>query len=162
MNDGPDQVNKRMSANPNVDLRLPRSIVEEMVRHALQEKPKECCGLLGGVGDTVRSQFRLINEADRPETEYHVSIGLFKPMQLMRQKGEDLLAIYHSHPTAAAVPSRRDLERNFYPAIVHFIISLLDEEPVMRGYRLHKDSFEEIGWSVIDDDGSRGQTSKGD
>lgn len=141
------------SENPKVELRIPRRIVDSMTRHALEDKPNECCGLLAGVGNLVASQYRLINESDHPETEYHVSIGLFKPMGLMRQKGESLVAIYHSHPTATAVPSRRDLERNFYPSAIHLIISLLGEVPVMRGYRLRRNSFEEVKWISIDDDG---------
>lgn len=141
------------SENPIVELRIPRRIVESMIGHALADKPNECCGLLAGTGDVVASQYRLINESDRPETGYRVSIGLFRPMGMMRKKGESLLAIYHSHPTAAAVPSRRDLEQNFYPSAAHFIISLLEDVPVMRGYRLRRDSFVEIKWAMIDDDG---------
>lgn len=140
------------SENLTVELRIPRRIVECMTRHALEEKPNECCGLLAGVNNLVTSQYRLMNESNHPETEYHVSIGLFRPMGLMRQKGESLLAIYHSHPTAAAIPSRRDLERNFYPSAIHLIISLLEDVPVMRGYHLRGNSFEEIKWVPIDGD----------
>ena len=121
-----------------------------MVKHALKDSGKECCGLLGGTGREVLTIYPLINESPRPETEYRVSIGLFRPLQQMRERGEEMLAIYHSHPTATAVPSRKDLQQNYYPSAIHFIISLVGPEPDIKGYRLKTDSFEEIRWDIVD------------
>ena len=133
-----------------VELRIPRLVVDRMVKHALEDTGKECCGLLGGKGREVLSIYQLINESPRPEREYRVALGLFRPLQEMRERGEGLLAIYHSHPTAAAVPSQKDLRQNYYPSAIHFIISLVGPEPDIKGYRLKTDSFEEIRWDVID------------
>jgi proteasome lid subunit RPN8/RPN11 len=41
----------------------------------------------------------------------------------MRMRGEELLAIYHSHPRdAEPVPSETDVRLAFYPNVVYFII----------------------------------------
>lgn len=136
--------------NSQVELRIPRPVVDQMVWHALEDTGKECCGLLGGRGREVCSIYPLINESPRPEREYRVALGLFRPLQEMRQRGEGLLGIYHSHPTAAAVPSQKDLRQNYYPSAIHFIISLAGPEPDIKGYRLKTDSFEEIRWDVIE------------
>ena len=42
----------------------------------------------------------------------------------MRKNGEELFAIYHSHPTAPAYPSVLDLEMATPENVLHFIVSL--------------------------------------
>lgn len=129
----------------NVRLRIPDPIVRAMIDQARREAPIECCGLLGGVGERVRSIHPLINEA-ASSTEYLATVGLFEPMKRMRRLGEELLAIYHSHPASAAVPSRVDLKRNLYPGTVHVIVSLAEREPSMRAYLLEGASYREVAW----------------
>jgi proteasome lid subunit RPN8/RPN11 len=119
-----------------------------MVQHALDERPRECCGILSGNGHEVRTIHRLENEAVG-ETEYLVAEGLIHPFKEMRRTGEELLAIYHSHPAAPALPSRKDLERNFYPETPHVIISLADAQPVLRAFLLAETTFEEIPWRTL-------------
>lgn len=124
-------------------LRVPGSIRAEMVAHAQRERPLECCGLLGGKECQARSIFPLRNEA-ASATEYLVAEGLFAPFRSLRERGEDLVAIYHSHPNGPAVPSRIDLERNLYPDVIHILISLAGPEPDVRGYRLAADTYREV------------------
>ena len=45
-------------------------------------------------------------------------------MKKMRENGEELFEIYHSHPTAAACPSALDLDMANYENTLYFIISL--------------------------------------
>lgn len=126
-------------------LRIPDPIVRAMVDHARREAPMECCGLLGGVGERVRSIHPLINES-ASSTEYLVTVGLFEPMKRMRRLGEELLAIYHSHPATAAVPSRVDLKRNLYPGTVHVIVSLATAQASVRAYLLEGETYREVAW----------------
>jgi [CysO sulfur-carrier protein]-S-L-cysteine hydrolase len=143
-------------------LQLPRRFYEEMVAHARSAFPNECCGLLAGVrsqesgarsqeGETpighVSRHYPLLNELASP-TEYisepksHVAAD-----KDMRKEGLELLAIYHSHPSSDPVPSRKDIERNYYGnEVVHFIISLKDQEPLMRGWHLSETSYCEAEW----------------
>jgi len=68
----------------------------------------------------------------------------------MREYGMEHVAIYHSHPTSEAVPSKTDREVNYYgPEMVHFIISLKDGTPVMRGWRLTADNATEAVWETF-------------
>lgn len=48
-------------------------------------------------------------------------------MAAMRECGETMLGIYHSHPTTPAEPSPRDLAEAAYPGAAYVIISLCDE-----------------------------------
>ena len=55
----------------------------------------------------------------------------------MRDQGEELFAIYHSHPTSPAIPSAVDLEQAVYPAALYLIISLNTKGLLeMRGFRI--------------------------
>ncbi len=56
----------------------------------------------------------------------------------MRENGEALFAIYHSHPTSPAEPSAIDLELAAYPDALYLIISLNTKGVLeMRGFRLN-------------------------
>lgn len=131
-------------------LRVPGAIRAEMIAHAQRERPRECCGLLGGREGQARSIFPLRNEA-ASATEYLVSEGLFAPFRALRARGEDLMAIYHSHPASPAVPSRLDIEKNLYPDVVHIVISLAGPEPDVRGYRLAADRYREVPLACVVD-----------
>jgi len=98
--------------------------------HALREVPWECCGLLGGVGEAVQSCHPLTNRALTPQTRYFASPeDLFPAMRSLREAGETLLAIYHSHPVGDPFPSETDLELAFYPQVVYLIVGPLHPEP---------------------------------
>ena len=68
----------------------------------------------------------------------------------MHERGLDLLAVYHSHPTSDPVPSKKDLERNYFDNIMHLIISLKTDEPVTRGWWLGEKDFRQAEWEVGD------------
>ena len=140
---------------------MPRRIIEEMLSHAVAEQPLECCGLLAGLvlglrretgnelGDEVRlahvvRRYPLVNDVralreshSDPEREFlSEPRSMFEAVRDMRQVGLDILAVYHSHPTSQPVPSQKDLERNYSPDVVNFIISLQTEPPRLRAWWL--------------------------
>jgi proteasome lid subunit RPN8/RPN11 len=138
-----------------------------MISQARSELPNECCGLLAGriqesgvqgqdddrtnqqVVRVVR-RYALVNAA-ASQTEYLSDPrGMFEAVRDMRQLGLEIVAIYHSHPTSAPVPSRTDLERNYSPDVMNFIISLQDGNPQVRGWWLQEHSFREADWRLAD------------
>lgn len=102
-----------------------RALVEEMYAHARGASPEECCGLVGGGDDGVaRTVYRLRNIAGAPLVAYEAAPeDLFAAQREMRERGETLVGIYHSHPRAAEPePSRTDVRLAFYPSAIYFII----------------------------------------
>jgi proteasome lid subunit RPN8/RPN11 len=132
-----------------------------MVKQALGELPNECCGLLGGIFSTdpsnpdrqvacVVQRYPLVNERVSPIEYLSEPKSMFEAVRDMRRRGLEIVAVYHSHPTAPPVPSRRDLERNYYgTAVIHFIISLQAETPTMGGWWLGEKDFREAEWEVV-------------
>lgn len=96
-----------------------------MYTHARAASPAECCGLVGGDEEgAVHTIYRLRNVAREPEVAYEAAPEeLFTAQRRMRERGERLLAIYHSHPrTGEPAPSERDVQLAFYPSALYFII----------------------------------------
>jgi proteasome lid subunit RPN8/RPN11 len=116
-----------------------------------QKSPQfEICGLIGAVADrplTVYPVSNIAADASRAfAMEPSEQIAAFKSM---RAKGESLFAIYHSHPTSPAVPSRRDLEELGYPDAYQLIISLNTKGVLeMRAYRSNGAEPQEVQLSV--------------
>lgn len=130
-------------------VKLAGGLVEEMFAHARAAQPEECCGLLGGSGDVAQSCYRLRNVARDPVRAYEgAPQELFDAQRQMRARGEELIAIYHSHPRANdPAPSESDVRLAYYPDAVHFIIGLAGNAPALRAYRLFE---EERRWEMVE------------
>lgn len=129
-------------------LLIPAEIHDAMVAHCVREAPLECCGLLGGVKPRV-SSFHPLRNASASETRYDADPkDLIEAVQSLRKRGAEILAIYHSHPRWAAIPSKTDLRENHYGEVPRIIVSLLGETPEVRTWRLDPDSYEELPWRI--------------
>jgi proteasome lid subunit RPN8/RPN11 len=116
-------------------VRIPRALVDELVEHAREDAPNECCGLIGGSDGTAASLYRSINAEASPLRYSLDASDQFRIMQKMEERGEELLAIYHSHTASAPYPSQTDVNLASYPDAVYLIVSLQDvENPELRGY----------------------------
>jgi [CysO sulfur-carrier protein]-S-L-cysteine hydrolase len=131
-------------------LEIPRDILDAMIAHCVREAPLECCGILGGVAPPfVTSIYPLRNES-QSETRYNADpYDLINTQLELRHRGEDILAIYHSHPRWDAIPSRTDLAENYYGEVPRIIVSLLGDIPDVRVWRLDPDSFTELRWRIV-------------
>jgi proteasome lid subunit RPN8/RPN11 len=118
-------------------LTLQRSHRDQIYVHAHATDPAECCGLIGGAKDERASNtYPLRNVAANPEIGYEAAPeDLFAAQRLMRERGEELLAIYHSHPRSLEpTPSETDIRLAYYPQAVYLIIGLGGSQPVMRAF----------------------------
>ncbi|HEY3578929.1 MAG TPA: M67 family metallopeptidase [Pyrinomonadaceae bacterium] len=108
-------------------IRLLREHLDAMIAHACEVAPAECCGLIGGSDEqTARTIYRLRNVTANPERAYEAAPeDLFAAQRQMRDRGEELLAIYHSHPRAVdPIPSETDVRLAYYPSATYLIIGL--------------------------------------
>ena len=132
-------------------LKLLRGQLAQIITHAREASPCECCGLIGGLTDppTAGSLYPLTNVAGNPLVTYEAAPEeLFAAQRLMRERGEQLLAIYHSHPRSAdPLPSDTDVRLAFYPSAVYLIVGLAGPEPVLRAFRI---SEKEHRWEAVE------------
>jgi proteasome lid subunit RPN8/RPN11 len=121
-----------------------------IVAHARETAPAECCGLIGGANDARSiSIYRLRNVTPNPERAYEAAPEeLFAAQRQMRERGEDLIAIYHSHPrTDEPFPSETDVKLAYYPSATYLIIGLGGERPVVRAFKI---SEQEQRWQQVE------------
>jgi proteasome lid subunit RPN8/RPN11 len=80
----------------------------------------------------------LRNVAAEPELGYEAAPeDLFAAQRAMRERGEELLAIYHSHPRAAEPsPSETDIRQAFYPSATYLIIGLGGSGPTVKAFHI--------------------------
>jgi proteasome lid subunit RPN8/RPN11 len=136
-------------ATDSVVLDIPRDLLDAMVAHCLREAPLECCGILGGIAPRV-SSFHPLRNAAASETRYDADPhDLIAVVVALRERQAEILAIYHSHPRWQAVPSQTDLRENHYGPVPRIIVSLLDEPPDVRVWRLDPDSYQELPWRLL-------------
>lgn len=121
---------------PNVQ--LPRSLVNRILQHAQQSPQDEVCGLISEKDGRPSRCYPVPNAAGDRRHRFDMDPAqLIAAMRRMRDDGEELFAIYHSHPDAPALPSPQDIRLNEYPDAVHLIVSLNTEGVLeMRAFRI--------------------------
>jgi proteasome lid subunit RPN8/RPN11 len=122
-----------------VIIRLEKVHVEQIIAHAREASPHECCGLIGGTSDSIATTtYRMRNIAADPLVAYEADPqNLFTAQRAMRERGEQLLAIYHSHPRSSyPEPSATDVRLAYYPSAVYFIVGLGSAAPCLRAFRI--------------------------
>ncbi|MBE0435856.1 MAG: M67 family metallopeptidase [Methylomicrobium sp.] len=128
------------------EIHIPRKITNQLLHLAQLSPETEVCGLIGSLNGIPNHCYPVDNSADHPENRF-----LLDPKQQiaamgqMRENGEELFAIYHSHPTEPAFPSKIDLEMASYPEALNLIISLNTKGVLeMRGFRIAEQKAEEV------------------
>ena len=136
-------------------IQLRREHVEAMIAHARETAPAECCGLIGGVSETrAVTLYRLRNVTPNPELGYEAAPeDLFAAQRAMRERGESLLAIYHSHPRAAdPSPCETDVQLAYYPSAKYLIIGLGGVKPVIKAFSIseREHRWEQVEYEIAD------------
>lgn len=139
-----------------VVLQVPRRLIDAMIAQARAELPNECCGLLAGrrtgpAEALVTERYPLVNALASPVEYESEPRSMFEAERDMRRRGLEILAVYHSHPTSPAIPSRKDRERNYSPDVVNFIVSLETGDATVRGWWLDPDGQREAEWQCVGD-----------
>ncbi|MFH1484676.1 MAG: M67 family metallopeptidase [Chloroflexota bacterium] len=108
----------------------------EMIAHARQEAPNECCGILAGSDRKVLKLYPAVNSAASPVRYSIDPKDLLRIYREIEDKRWELLGIYHSHVRGEAYPSATDIELAFWPDAVYFIISLHHPQASIRAFRI--------------------------
>ena len=111
-------------------------LLQKIREHCLEEKPMEACGILTGKDGRVLHAYATASA--RPSPIYYEVLPEHQERVLREtaDRGESLIAIYHSHPTAPAIPSATDIRLAVhYPEALRVIVSLVRGTDV-RAFRI--------------------------
>lgn len=136
-------------------LQLSRTQFDQIIAHAREAAPSECCGLIGGlIEGKAQTIYRARNVAVDPLTSYEAAPeDLFAAQRAMRERGEQMLAIYHSHPRARdPEPSGTDVRLAYYPSAVYLIVGLANSEASLRAFRISESEnrWEPIEYEIVE------------
>jgi proteasome lid subunit RPN8/RPN11 len=107
-------------------VQIAQAVHDEMVAHALEERPFEGCGVLAGSDGAITASYRTLNAADLCGVRYEIDGKAF--LRVNREIDDadlDLLGIYHSHPFTRAYPSATDVGQA-WEGLFYVIVSLTD------------------------------------
>lgn len=119
-------------------MKISQQLIDEMVAHAREDLPNECCGMIGGRDGEATQVVRVENAAASPLRYEMDPQGQYDALKAIEDAGEELVAIYHSHTRSAAYPSQTDVnEAVMWPEQVYVIVSLENgDAPDVKAYSL--------------------------
>ena len=130
-------------------MRVTRTVLDEVVTHAREALPDECCGLLVGTADRIESTVRARN-LRASATRYLIDpADHFAVVKEARRTGRSVCGAYHSHPRGPVTPSPTDLAESHDPLLLHVIVSLAEDPPAVRAYVFRDGGYEPVDLSVL-------------
>jgi proteasome lid subunit RPN8/RPN11 len=137
------------------------SLLKVMIDHAEADYPRECCGLILGVGDRIEAIEPMLNVwagevghsvRDRYAIDPAEMLGV---MKRSRDQGLEIIGIYHSHPDHPAEPSECD-RAAAWPQYRYVILSVAQGKVVDLGVWVLEDEV----FVAIDFGGFKNETTR--
>lgn len=116
-------------------IRLSRAQVDALLDAARRHPEEEICGLIGARGGHAATLYPVPNRLHSAQRFAMDEKGQIDAFRRMREHGETLFAIYHSHPQAPPYPSPTDIAESAYPDAYFLILSLLGGASI-RAFRI--------------------------
>ncbi len=132
-------------------MKIDRTLLDEVVAHAVRDAPNECCGLVVGHGGTATGARALENLAASP-FRFDIDGRELIAFAFAEEGEEQLMAIYHSHTRSAPYPSQTDV--NFaagWPGVEWLIVGVpkgSGAEPEVRSYLIEDGVIREVDVEV--------------
>ncbi len=131
-------------------MQLAAELLQQVVAHAREEAPNECCGVIAVERDDQATyavrMYRARNTAASPLRFEIDGLEVLRFMEEIEGEGLELGAIYHSHTRTAPYPSQTDI--NFaahWPGVEWLIVGLADgAEPEVRSYLIDDGQVREV------------------
>ena len=129
-------------------LELHQRHIDEMIAHAREDAPNECCGILAGRDGRAVRLYRMSNVAASPYRYKMDGAELLRTTREIEGNGLKLLVIYHSHTHTEAYPSPTDVRIatwtepdgtgiSVWPGTYYVLVSLQHpESPVVRAFNI--------------------------
>ena len=124
-------------------LRIQKQHASEMIAHALEDDPNECCGILAGKDQVALRLYRITNTAGSPYRYLMDPQEQLNAMLDSERNGLEILAFYHSHTHGPAYPSGTDVrmaQESGWLDVYYVLVSLEDRaNPQIRAYHIGDD-----------------------
>jgi [CysO sulfur-carrier protein]-S-L-cysteine hydrolase len=130
-------------------MRIPRSLVEEVVTHARDEAPNECCGMISARDGEAVAVHRARNAQASPLRYEIDGRDQLRILEQIDREGLQLGAIYHSHTRSDPVPSQTDINlARLWPDPLYVIVGVAGEEDDVRAFRIRDGRVDEAALEI--------------
>jgi proteasome lid subunit RPN8/RPN11 len=131
-------------------VRIAQSLLDEIVAHARDDTPNECCGMVAGSNDAATRVYRARNAEASPFRYMIHPQDQFRITMEIEDRGEEIAAIYHSHTKSPAQPSQTDINlAENWPDPLYLICSLADSQaPDVRAFEIRDGRVDEVALNV--------------
>lgn len=120
-----------------------------MLDHVQAHYPEEACGLVAGRDGRATAVYPIDNIHHSPVLYEMDPLQQIQAMIDLEAAGDDLLAIFHSHPAGPARPSQTDVAQAYYPDALQVIVSLADRaQPSIRAFTIVDGQVTEARWAI--------------
>jgi [CysO sulfur-carrier protein]-S-L-cysteine hydrolase len=129
---------------------IAKQLLDEIVAHAREEAPNECCGMVAGSNGRATRVYRARNAEASPLRYVIHPQDQYRITKEITERGEEITAIYHSHTASTAEPSQTDINlAENWPDPLYLICSLADPQaPSVRGFAIRDRRVEEVELDV--------------
>jgi len=131
------------------ELRMPRSLADEMVAHLLEERPNEGCGLVAGSDGRISKVIRMTNASGSPVRYALDPKEQFTAYRMIETESLELGGVFHSHTHTEAYPSPTDV-RLASEDVPYIIVSLAHEPADIRAFRIIKESWDAPEGEIVE------------
>ncbi len=130
-------------------LQVKRPLFQVMLEHLQAHYPLEACGILAGTANHACHMYVVDNSLNSPTAYKMDPQQQLQAMIDLEERGWEMVALFHSHPTGPERPSQADIAQAYYPASVYVIVSLADRDnPVVRGFYIENGRYHEVKINV--------------
>ena len=117
-------------------LQLRRDVYQRMVGDCYEKLPNEACGLLAGPPDRGQVCYPITNVAASSRVYELDPKEHLRADRDAEDRGLQLIGVYHSHTHTVAYPSPTDVQQAPDPDWHYVLVSMADEVPSVRSYRI--------------------------
>lgn len=129
-------------------MRISQAHWDELVAHAREDAPNECCGYLWAAEGSVEGVKRAENIRNS-RYGYQLDADSMYGVWKLDDEGGYQVGTYHSHPASSAQPSQTDINLADYPDWLYVIVAL-ESEPTVRAWWIRDGKVEEEQLDVVD------------
>ena len=129
-------------------MKVSRQIYDELLAHAREDAPNECCGLIGGNDGVAKTVYPRAQRRGQPAPIQPRSPGPVPDHDPDGREGGGArghLPLPHGEP---GLPSQTDINLAAYPDALYLIVSLAEGEEPLRGYRIEDGKVDEVELQV--------------
>jgi proteasome lid subunit RPN8/RPN11 len=131
-------------------VRIARPLLDEIVAHARDDVPDECCGMVAGQNGEATRVYRARNAEASPFRYVIHPQDQFRITMEIEDHGEEIVGIYHSHTKSPAEPSQTDINlAENWPDPLYLICSLAEPDaPDVRAWSIKDGAVREVDLDV--------------